>query len=301
MARIRSCRSSGFTLLELLVVIAICTLLLGLLLTAVQRVREAANRVSCGNNLKQIALALQGHHDTWNVFPSNGGWDGRQWIYSASGNPTYVTVVDKEGPWFHHWGVGDPGRSPTDQTGCWAYAILPFLEQQDMYRTRTWTAPFKVFICPSRRFAEADPVVAEDAYGIYNGGGWTWGKTDYACNSLAMRNRPRCIGMVAITDGTSHTILVGEKAFDPRVQVSTSWYYDEPFFTGGSGGTTRWKGGVFRDRVGVKYKGNWGSPHSAGAQFAFADGSVRTINYGTRAAVVHGAMTPAGGEVTPDF
>jgi Protein of unknown function (DUF1559) len=161
--------------------------------------------------------------------------------------------------------------------------------------------PVKLYICPSRRQAMPETPVHEDAYGVYEGAGWSWGKTDYAGNLLVIPARPLCLRIADLTDGTSHTILVGEKAVDPRVNTPTTWYYDEPFFIGGSGGTMRWQGGVLRDGPGIAYKLNWGSAHPAGAQFVFGDGSVRLIPFATPAQVVLAMMTPNGGEVVPEF
>jgi prepilin-type N-terminal cleavage/methylation domain-containing protein/prepilin-type processing-associated H-X9-DG protein len=301
---------SGFTLIELLVVIAIGGILIGLLLAAVQKVREAASRITCANNLKQIGLALHLHHDTYRLFPSNGGWDGRQQIQATDGSWVYVTVQDATLPLPWVLGVGEPSRPPSDQTGSWAYAILPFIEQQNMHQARDWAEVVKLYACPSRRPALAQQPVA-DEYGSYEGGGWEWGKTDYAANAYAIPNRPRCLPLASFRDGTSHTVLVGEKAMHPKNYTTGTWYWDEPFFTGGSGGTQRGFGqvsdgqgvSVVRDSpdMGFAFRYNWGSAHPSGAQFLFADGSVRTVPYGTPPSQVRAILTPNGGEVAPSF
>src|SRR5262249_49688412 len=98
----------GFTLIELLVVIAIISLLIFLLLPAVQKVHETANRVKCSNNLKQIGLAMHNHEAVFKRFPT-GGWG-----------------------WF--W-IGDPDRGTDErQPGGWIFNLLPYMEQDNVYR-----------------------------------------------------------------------------------------------------------------------------------------------------------------------
>src|SRR5262249_54037763 len=102
--RLRPRRVWAFTLIELLVVIAIIAALIGLLVPAVQKVREAANRATCENNLKQLALATHSYHDNYNNFPRNGGRNLR-----------------------------DSGTCCTEYSWSWLARVLPHLEQQNLY------------------------------------------------------------------------------------------------------------------------------------------------------------------------
>jgi prepilin-type N-terminal cleavage/methylation domain-containing protein/prepilin-type processing-associated H-X9-DG protein len=305
---------AAFTLIELLVVIAILAILIGLLLPAVQKVRETASRLQCSNNLKQIGLAMHNSHDTLGAFPGNGGaTNPPQQIRTTSGGQTLVQTIDLLGSKTSTWGIGEPNRMAADQPGSWGYALLPYLEQDNLYRSRTWTAPVKGYICPSRRGVMAQ-VPLNDSYAQYHGGGWAWGKTDYAGNGYMTPNRTgagqpvRCLRIADVVDGTAHTFLVGEKAMDPALYLSSGWFFDEPFFVGGSQGTMRNGYELTRDTVGLApFVGFlngvgswWGSAHPSGSYFLFVDGSVRSVRYGIPSYLVEALMTPYYGETVPD-
>lgn len=149
-------KNAGFTLIELLVVIAIISILMGLLVPAVQRVREAANSMQCKNNLKQIGLAVHNHHDTIGYFPDGGEYCWSQRIL-VSGKPE---IAPKQ-----NWGI--------------FYQILPYIEQENLWRVEKNSiiegTSVKAYQCPSRtnprifdvQFAD----FAKRAMGDYAGNG----------------------------------------------------------------------------------------------------------------------------------
>ncbi len=167
-------RRPAFTLVELLVVIAIIAILIALLVPAVQRMRKEADRTTCANNFHQIGVAMANYLATHKVFPSNGGWDGKQTIADVNGKLFTPETLDYTTNRIYQFGVGDPNLGPKNQTGSWAYSLLPSLDQGVIYHDRVWTTAVPVFICPSRRSALPAPTVDEDTYGKFKGGGWNW-------------------------------------------------------------------------------------------------------------------------------
>ncbi len=294
----------AMTLVELLVVTGILGVLVALLLPAVQMARELARRSDCTNHLKQIGLAFLEHHNTHRFFPGNGGWDPTQQIEAADGTMTYISTtddLDPNGPTIHYWGVGDPRKAGADQPGSWAFSILPWLERKNIFDQRDWKVPVAVYACPTRRPAAAMKAPLIDEYGSYVTGGWPWAKTDYAANLKVVPNRPRVMRLADIIDGSSQTLLAGEKSMDPKDYLTGTWYFDEPFFAGGSAGTARSSAKVFRDEYGVNFQDHWGSAHPGTCNFLFADGHVIGVPYTVEQKVIEALMTPNGHEVTPSF
>jgi prepilin-type N-terminal cleavage/methylation domain-containing protein len=247
-------RRRGFTLIELLVVIAVIAVLIGLLLPAVQKVRETAARIRSSNNVKQLALACHGFHGTYSSLPHQG----------------------TQGYW---------GRAGDHLSGSWAYQILPFIEQQGLYNKGDGTSagaaavllPVPTLLCPAR-----------GRPGYCTAPGYAGPQTDYGLNGYI--NAPGSsnpagptpnnrVTLTGITDGTSNTILICQMYFSTADYGSTDRWYAETLFDGGWAGTSRSTTSDLRRDSTAPTGQIWGSPFQAGALASMADGSVRLLPY----------------------
>jgi prepilin-type N-terminal cleavage/methylation domain-containing protein/prepilin-type processing-associated H-X9-DG protein len=297
----------GFTLIELLVVIAIIAILIGLLVPAVQKVREAANRLQCVNNLKQLGLAFHHYHDVRRTLP-----------------PAFVN----NGPY---------GKTGFSFTHGWAPFLLRYLEQQPLFDLYRWEFPLyhpenqpvmtkhlRVFQCPSTadqdRYMTFGPFKffgTKAACGDYaatlevdktlTGLGWVDPVGDYRGVLTAA---PMLTRLLDITDGTSSTILLAEDAGRPRL-----WRMGQPgpdqALEGGP--WNHFKGGIIlqgstpdgtakpgRCAVNCVNDRELYSFHPAGANAVFADGSVHLLKASMDIRILARLITRAGGEVVSD-
>ncbi len=290
-------KARGFTLIELLVVIAIIAILIGLLLPAVQKVREAGARMSCSNNLKQLGLAMHNHHDTLGKFP-----------YARSG--------------------GGQNRHT------WALLLLPYIEQDNVFKTYQATiagvsktdgmnnhtstnpqivaarqATVKVFLCPTRHVAGAlSPISA--------GSTVTGTPSDYAACTGDTSAVPTTGVFVLVNsghmlagtkfgeilDGTSNTIMIGEKHI-PQSGINNP-PTDGMIYSGGEQQTYHRRAGTswpLAISPTVAANTQFGSWHTSVCQFVFADGSVRALPNSIPGTALGMLANIKDGQVIPNF
>jgi prepilin-type N-terminal cleavage/methylation domain-containing protein/prepilin-type processing-associated H-X9-DG protein len=290
-------RRQAFTLIELLVVVAIISILIGLLLPAVQKVRESANRISCQNNLKEIGLALHNYHDRNDSFPpgyadnaawpspdAGPGWGWAAFILSDLEQSNLQVEIN------FNLNVGDPSPAITAARANW----------------------LKIFRCPSDQ--------PPGTFSVDNGAGKSWvvAHSSYvACNGndgvddmttpphTGVFVRGMGIRIAEITDGLSNTFFVGERATTmslstwagaitgarvPSVRASAS-------FSGASALVLGHCGPHLPNDVIVTDADAMSSRHPQGVQFLFGDGSVRPISNNISMATYDALATRAGGEV----
>jgi prepilin-type N-terminal cleavage/methylation domain-containing protein len=232
----------AFTLIELLVVIAIIGLLMSLLLPAIQRAREAANRMRCSSNLTQIALAFHNFHNDHNYFPTAG---------AISGSSTSAWTLNT--PNTSNSQI-EPGRR---QRLGWGFQILPYIElgttYNDWVNNPATTIPVRLYYCPSRRQPELYGNMAQTDY-AGNGGPVVSPSGEAQMlgllkpslaedQKLTILAYYRPINMMSdVPDGLSNTILLGEKwVIRNLMESGANW--DQGFWPGYNFSTIRWSGG----------------------------------------------------------
>jgi prepilin-type N-terminal cleavage/methylation domain-containing protein len=307
----------GFTLIELLVVIAIIAILIALLVPAVQKVRQAAAVTQCRNNLKQMGLAFHNYHDSYKAFPSGGlTWESNSRTFQGNAPTVHDSQV---------WG--------------WAFQILPFIDQVPLWELPASTngdnevaaALIPVYFCPlvgsprqNHSYNQGSPpgqtAIRGEADYTANAGSWgTLGDAAFSANSYdgpivgSTKSSQGFPGsgihrtLVSITDGTSNTLLIGEKYQTNNAAVNQcntdqgyvdGWDNDMIVFSQGAEGEPpptgfstitmtnpptpglsfppqQWNAKSTNDQCG----GFFGSIHTTGMPSVFCDGTVRIIPF----------------------
>jgi prepilin-type N-terminal cleavage/methylation domain-containing protein len=277
---------NGFTLIELLVVIAIIAILIGLLLPAVQKVREAAARADCNSRLKNIGLAIHNHHDAKKQLPPLGAY---------TPGSSSAAVYD------HFW-----------------YSLLPYMEQQQLYSrvagTGTWSnnnhaAPVQTYQCPS------DPTLSQ---GLCTAGWTGWSGASYAPNYYLFGTEYRYIATTGgygnfpkfkiqtIPDGSSNQIMVVERysSFPAYGWSNVIFYGQAGPFGWNSVASAYGPWGLYTPQVSASPQSgaNIAHPYYPNSahpvcQIILGDGSVRGVGSGVSATTWSYAAQPADGNV----
>lgn len=311
--------SRGFTVVELLVSIAVIGLLIALLLPAVQSAREAARRTQCRNNLRQLGTAVHNFEATHRSYPSNG------WGFLWMGEPDRGAGPNQPGGWIYQLlpyieggtlaelGKGQDATARRATLGILAATPVPLLKC--VSRPSPSVSPRK----PELVFHNADVPenVAKTDYAINEGdyitntdGGpltlaegddphYDWTKVRKATGVSFLRSRIR---PADVTDGTSHTYLIGEKSVSIEGYLEpTDGGNDAPLYSGVDLDINRWTlAGPLPDGPSPQVR-RFGSAHSSGCHFVFCDGSVREISYYINRLVHRHLGNRKDGQQTPEF